>query len=71
MVAVTILVVVLCTFALLGYVVHKIDLKRFRASGELGWKRVAFAVEADAGTAPDEAPDGSRRALPEGRSAAS
>ena len=65
MVAVTILVAVLCTFGLLGYVVYKIDLKRFRASGELGWKRVSFTVEADAKDTPD-----GHQALPEGKGAA-
>jgi hypothetical protein len=48
MVAVIVLVAVVGVLALLGFVVHKIDLKRFRASGELSWKRATFSVEADA-----------------------
>jgi hypothetical protein len=62
---VAVILVILCTFALLSFVVHKIDLKRFRASGELGWKRVSFTVEADAKDTPD-----GHQALPEGKGAA-
>jgi len=67
MVAVIILVAVIGILALLGYVVYKIDLKRFRASGELGWKQVKFSFEADSESKPGEEPEGSNRALPESK----
>jgi hypothetical protein len=67
MVAVTILVAVIGVLALLGFVVYRIDPKRFKLTIEGGWKQVRLNVEADSGpgTYAEKPPEGLIRAVAE------
>jgi hypothetical protein len=72
MVTVIVLVAVIGILLLLGYVVYRIDPKRFRLTIEGGWKRITLSVEADSvpATGAEALPDQRHRALHDGERAA-